>query len=162
MKSVESQAETASEERRDVVENKGTPRTDLCFGKPPWSGTIRYGRRRPTRWLGRCGVIAHGVAMPGRGVRSNQPTRAFPALLAALALASCTTPGKPQVVYQPVLTPVATSCVPAGTPNPPQIHSDADLKALDGPTRYVMTAADRKAALGWIALAAPVIAACRS
>lgn len=82
-------------------------------------------------------------------------------VLAALALASCATPGKPTVVYQTVKVPVASSCVPPDAPKPPQVHTDAELKAVSGPERYLLGMADRAALMAYQIQASAVIEHCQ-
>lgn len=79
-----------------------------------------------------------------------------------LTLIGCATAPPEKTVYQTVNHPVAVSCVPAGTATAaPKVHTPAQLAQVpDGPTRYILTAADYQALYGWSLGAAPVLAAC--
>jgi hypothetical protein len=82
------------------------------------------------------------------------------AIIAALALCGCqhTNPD----ADKPGALPVAVSCIPAETPAKPDVHTPEQLaKVPDGPTRYVMAAADYLRLWAWSLTAAPVIEGCR-
>jgi hypothetical protein len=83
------------------------------------------------------------------------------ALLAALFLAACSTAGTPQNQHQQVKVPMAVSCIPKDAPAAPKVHSDAELRAMDGPSRYVAVASDRLSLLAYALTAGPAIEACR-
>jgi hypothetical protein len=65
-------------------------------------------------------------------------------------------------VDPPADKPVAVSCVDPATPAAPKVHTREQLRQVpDGPTRYVMAAADYQAMLAWVMQAGPVIEGCR-
>ena len=80
------------------------------------------------------------------------------AVLAALALAACAT-RSPDFG----LTEVAVSCVATETPKAPEVHSPDQLaKVPDGPTLFVMTAADYEKLYAWMLQASPALEGCRA
>jgi hypothetical protein len=82
------------------------------------------------------------------------------ATIAALALCGCQH-ANPDA-DKPGSLPVAVSCVPADTPLKPDVHTPEQLaKVPDGPTRYVMAAADYLRLWAWSLTAEPVIEGCR-
>jgi hypothetical protein len=80
-------------------------------------------------------------------------------VLALVLLAGCAH----RPIDPPVDKPVAVSCVATGTPAAPEVHTpQALLKVPDGPTRYVMAAADYQALYAWMLQASPALEGCRN
>jgi hypothetical protein len=167
MKTVESQAENASRGPAFVLQH-GCREADnsRCGGAskrsqdPSRQGDHHLPAPGPT-YGGR--PIAIGGRRSGKGAGLGWPFNVDgPAavLVAALALAACTTPAKPTIQYQQVLVPISSKCVPPETPQAPKIHSDAELRALPGPERYLAIASDRLDLLAWEITVSPVLRAC--
>jgi hypothetical protein len=83
------------------------------------------------------------------------------AIIACLALGGCQH-ASPEA-DKPGALPVAVSCVPAETPPKPDVHTPEQLaKVPDGPTRYVMAAADYLKLWAWSLTAGPTLEGCRN
>ena len=77
---------------------------------------------------------------------------------AAALLASCASvPEGPKEL----LVPVASSCVPQGTPPAPQTVANQSLRALDDHRLVLTIAAERLDLIAWVRQIEPVLQACR-